>query len=229
MKKTNILVEVEDELYEAVVAPHKRSKTFSKLLSTLISGYAENEYVRAYAEGTLDEIQAESVNALDEVIQGMQGSLADMGLFTNELKNTNQAGAEAFSKQRSFRSENFGSLSAGEPKESAQEDTSELKSTVEELKAQNKEIMSMLERLMSSGSGVVIKAEPAKSNTAVHKKPVIKESVGSSYSEPLEPLEPLEPVGSMLPTEDAEEESSGSAINVTDVMSQLLSGNEMSF
>ena len=56
MVRTNILVEVDEKVNNLVVIPHKRAKTFSKLMASLLQGYVEDEYIRAYADGTLEYI-----------------------------------------------------------------------------------------------------------------------------------------------------------------------------
>lgn len=201
MKRTNILVEVSDNIYDSVVTPHKKAKTFSKLIATLLKGYIENEYIRAYAEDTLDDMHKASVDALDEVIGNMQQSLASMGLYNDELKETTESGMTYF----------------GEKAQSAHtqdnKEVVELRENVEELKTQNAEILSMLKQFMESGASVGI-------NTEVKPKEVEKKPITVKTT----PLKVVE-VQEEEPPKLKEVSSSETAINGNDLLASLMQNN----
>lgn len=143
-RNISILVKVSDSVYDMVVLPHKRSKTFAKLMATLLQGYIENDYIRSYAEGTLDEMHRASVDALDDVLGEMHQSLQSMGFYTDELKNTTTMGKEIFEEKL-----NESSSEVNNPTRDAE--VEELRSTVSELKEQNTTIIDMLKDLLESG------------------------------------------------------------------------------
>lgn len=233
MKKINVLTEVEEDIYDAVVLPHKKTKSFSRLIATLLRGYMENAYVKAYAEGTLDEVETESVNALDSIISDMQGSLATMGVFTNELKNATQEGVEVFSNKvqstpsKSFRGNGFGGVAQVD--ESPDKD--DLKSTVEELKSQNQEIMGLLQKLISGD--VQIPKIPGEVVPEIVKEPVkssFSSSVGSgSVNTSISPKLMESSDDADMPTLKEVSDGDESSVDANDVMASLLMGNMMSF
>ena len=57
MRTINVFLEVDDKVYNLVVEPHKKAKTFSKLMASLLKGYIEDEYVRAYGNSTVDDMK----------------------------------------------------------------------------------------------------------------------------------------------------------------------------
>lgn len=220
MKRTNILVEVSDSIYDNVVSPHKKAKTFSKLIASLLTGYVENEYIRAYAEDTLDDMHKASVDALDEVIGNMQQSLSNMGLYTGELKENNESGMSYFSeKNQPLRSNNDGEVE-------------ELRDSVEELKNQNAEIMSMLREFMESASTGKVAVEDKqnvkpKEITRVEEKPV-------RVVEPVKVIEPVKVVEAVKVVEDEppalkEVKTTNSGINGNDLLASLTQGNTFKF
>lgn len=208
MKRTNILVEVSDNIYDCVVSPHKKAKTFSKLIATLLRGYIENEYIRAYAEDTLDDMHRASVDALDEVIGDMQQSLMNMGLYAEELKDSTNDGMTYFSEKTES--------SAAKGKDNLRED-------VEELKVQNAEILSMLKTFMETGATKQsFKSEVP--NTTV-KKPT--ETTSSPIKEISTP--PIKEVKVVTPpikevTKDSSEEEDTTA-KANDLLASLMMGN----
>ena len=159
-KKVNIMAEVDDVVYEAVVVPHKRSKSFSTLVATLIKGYYSNSMVRAYADGTLDEVMAQSNSTLNDIIGSMHESLASMGMMTDELKFNTQEGMDTFSNMQSSEgmqgSDNFSGLgvSMDEIKDAISEETKDLREDMNLVQKQNQEIMDMLRTIMQGGVSV---------------------------------------------------------------------------
>ena len=142
-----------------------------------------------------------SVDALDEVIGNMQQSLASMGLYNDELKETTEGGMAYF----------------GEKAQSAHtqdnKEVVELRENVEELKTQNAEILSMLKQFMESGSSVGI-------NTEVKPKEVEKKPITVKTT----PLKVVE-VQEEEPPKLKEVSSSETAINGNDLLASLMQNN----
>lgn len=96
MKKVTVLVD--EDVYNLVVQPHKHDKTFSKLVAALLNGYLQNDFIRSYAENYIGGINKAVVNDLDMVIDEMNQSLFNIGLYHSELENIAEAGVNLFSK-----------------------------------------------------------------------------------------------------------------------------------
>lgn len=161
MKNTNIFLEVDDVTYNLVVAPHKKSKTFSKLISALLRSYMEDPYVRASAEGTLDDLKRQSEESLDSILSGLNQSLSSMGLYTDELDMTSKKGQEFFSKKTQEHTEVKKEVDSAikQDQEKTNKENAELRKEMDSLKKgmeavtkQNSDIMEMLKKFMSSGS-----------------------------------------------------------------------------
>lgn len=218
MKRTNILVEVSDGIYDSVVTPHKKAKTFSKLIATLLKGYIENEYIRAYAEDTLDDMHKASVDALDEVIDNMQQSLVNMGLYAEELKDSTQEGMSYFGNK----------VEVSSAKES--KDADDLRDDVEELKVQNAEILSMLKAFMESGATREVKVSEPVSKVVERpvEKPIetpvreVKEVKVPPIKEIKVETPPLKEISSSSETED-------SSTKANDLLASLMVGNVYKF
>lgn len=146
-KKTSIMVEVDDRVYDLVIAPHKKNKTFSKLLSTLLSGYLEDQYIRGFAENTLDDMRRASSSALEEIIGSMHEGLANMGMYTEELKSNTMEGMNTFEGKLSGVDKNNPHMGAD-----SSEEIRELRESIMGLAEQNRSIMEMLSRVVGGAS-----------------------------------------------------------------------------
>jgi len=205
---TNILVEVEESVYSMVVLPHKKSKTFSKLVASLMQGYVEDEYIRAYVEGTLSTMQKAAVNSLDGILGNMTQSLANMGLYTKEMQNNSKKGFETFN---------------GKGKEEqlltpavVNTEVEELKDDISMLKKQNEEILNLLRsgnfNQKSESTSVEARTKLQKKETKpinleiedfIPKLSLVEDSRGDTFAEP--------------------------EINAEDALSSLLVGNSYVF
>lgn len=213
MKRTNILVEVSDGIYDNVVTPHKKAKTFSKLIATLLKGYIENEYIRAYAEDTLDDMHRASVDALDEVIGNMQQSLKNMGLYADELKETTEDGMSYFGEKVE---------SSSTTKESNNKDA--LRDDVEELKVQNAEILSMLKAFMESGATQEVK-EVIKPQEMPSKKPNETSFVKEVKTPPIKEIS----VPPIKEVSNGTSEAKDASTQANDLLASLMMGNVYKF
>lgn len=124
MKKVTVLVD--EDVYNLVVQPHKHDKTFSKLVAALLNGYLQNDFIRSYAENYIGGINKAVVNDLDMVIDEMNQSLFNIGLYHSELENIAEAGVNLFSK-----SANSVEFALDEEKLNAQPYLAEEESTLE--------------------------------------------------------------------------------------------------
>lgn len=99
MKRTSVLLEFSDGVYDTLVEPLKKNRAFSKFLSALVDGYISDPYIRAFADGNLDEFKKASVVAFDEQLDEMSESLANMGFFADELEAMSAGGKAHFTNK----------------------------------------------------------------------------------------------------------------------------------
>ena len=228
MRKTNVFLEVDDRVYDAVVEPHKKAKTFAKLVASLLTGYIEDEYIRSYCDGCVEDMRKATIGDLDDALDSMASSLANIGLYTEELDMVGKKGMKAFSNA---------SKKAEPASEPVKEDThrdaevealnrevESMRTQNEEIRNQNAEIMSMLNRILS-GEGSVGATE----STKVVTEPVnttVPDRVTQPVREVVMEPEPVEEVAEDLSLGGiAEEEDDGESVD----MSSLLSGIGFSF
>lgn len=185
MRRTNVFIEVEDNVYDIVVEPHKRAKTFSRLIAALLKGYIEDDYVRAYGDDMVDDLKKASVDSLDSALSDMQASLANIGLFTDELQMVNTKGSSFFSKkQEDFKdsvekTEEFikpsiveeSSKKLKEENNSLKEEIELIKGQMSEMYRQNSLIMEMLSK------GITPKKEESSVVEEEEKENFVKEPI----------------------------------------------------
>lgn len=108
MKKTNILVEVSDEIYDAVIEPMKKNKTFSKLVASLLEGYLSDGYIQAFADDNLADLRRAAVDSFSASVDSMSESLSSMGLFTSVLEQKSADGRDKFKSIADKQSDEIG-------------------------------------------------------------------------------------------------------------------------
>lgn len=226
-KKVNIMADVDQAVYDAVVVPHKQSRTFTSLIETLLMGYYSNAYIRSFVDDELEGIQHESSDVLNDIINNMHKGLANMGVYTEEMKSNSQDGIDAFSKKAEETKKEMNDLQSKE--------LQDVKESVELLKSQNEEIMGMLKAFMSGGAvaqpmvqmsvSVVTKADEEEDVLLDFSEDnSTNESEGVSVVE-----ESKKVVEETKDEEEVESESVTSEEEALAIMQNLLEGNEFAF
>lgn len=100
MRRTSVMIEVDDQVYDSLVEPLKRNKMFAKLISSLLNGYLNDSYVRALVDDNFEDVHKAVVGAFDELADSMEASLANMGLFVDEMEANAKAGYKKFQSKR---------------------------------------------------------------------------------------------------------------------------------
>ena len=100
MRRTSVLLEFSENVYDSLVEPLKRSKSFSKFVSALVTGYLNDPYIKAYADGNLDDYKKASVSAFDDQLDEMSESLANMGFFADALESVSAGGKDHFAEKK---------------------------------------------------------------------------------------------------------------------------------
>lgn len=137
MRRTSVMLEFSDEVYDNIVEPMKKNKSFSKLLATLTEGYLNDGYIRAFADDNLENMRKAAVDSFSKSIDSMMGSLSNMGLFTDELEATATDGKERFSKK------------AEEQRESLPQDSGNSSTDIEKLNSRMDNMQSTMNELLS--------------------------------------------------------------------------------
>ena len=229
MRKTNVFLEVDDRVYDAVVEPHKKAKTFAKLVASLLTGYIEDEYIRSYCDGCVEDMRKATIGDLDDALDSMASSLANIGLYTEELNMLGRKGMKTFSDAGSKKSEPTPEPHQQNAKKDAEvealnREVESMRTQNEEIRNQNIEIMAMLNRILSGESSI----------SATHAtEPVEEPTVNAECSRVVEPVaeamptpEPVEEVEDDLSLGNVtDEEEGGESVD----MSSLLSGIGFSF
>lgn len=152
-RKVSIMVDVDEALYTEVIEPHKKNRSFSKLILKLLEGYQQDEYVNAYGNDVVAELQAEADNAFQSTIDSMKATMINMEILKEEAEMTSEEGIDSF---------NTGEFRAGsESGEKAEEGLgSERLQRIEdeicEMKKSNAEVMSALNLILGKLDGVEV-------------------------------------------------------------------------
>lgn len=156
MRRVSVLMEVDENTYETIVEPRKKAKTFAKLMGALLEGYKNDGYIQAFVDGVLADMKKSTSSSLDKVIADMHVSLANLGLYTDDLKANAQSGKEMFSEKVDEVNTSYG----GDAKYSM------LEELMREVLEQNKEILGFLhsgipinndakEKIVEASSGIM--------------------------------------------------------------------------
>lgn len=223
-RKVSIMVDVDETLYTEVIEPHKKNRSFSKLILKLLEGYQQDEYVNAYGNDVVAELQAEADNAFQASIDSMKATMINMEILKEEAEMTSEEGIDSF---------NTGEFRAGsESGEKAEEGLgSERLQRIEdeicEMKKSNAEVMSALNLILGKLDGVDVGTkEPEK---VVEEKEVIDlfglpAPVEEKTEEQVENAEKEEDVVDI--GDDVDSEDSGEA---EDLLSGLTDGMVFSY
>lgn len=152
-RKVSIMVDVDEALYTEVIEPHKKNRSFSKLILKLLEGYQQDEYVNAYGNDVVAELQAEADNAFQASIDSMKATMINMEILKEEAEMTSEEGIDSF---------NTGEFRAGSESEEGAGDRlgSERLQRIEdeicEMKKSNAEVMSALNLILGKLDGVEV-------------------------------------------------------------------------
>ena len=167
-RKVSIMVDVDEALYTEVIEPHKKNRSFSKLILKLLEGYQQDEYVNAYGNDVVAELQAEADSAFQASIDSMKATMINMEILKEEAEMTTDEGIDSF-KTGEFRA---GSESEEKAEEGlGSERLQRIEDEICEMKKSNAEVMSALNLILGKLDGVEVGTkEPGK---VVEKEEVI--------------------------------------------------------
>lgn len=170
-RKVSIMVDVDEALYTEVIEPHKKNRSFSKLILKLLEGYQQDEYVNAYGNDVVAELQAEADNAFQASIDSMKATMINMEILKEEAEMTSEEGIDSF---------NTGEFRAGSESEEGAGDglgserLQRIEDEICEMKKSNAEVMSVLNLILGKLDGVEVGTrEPEKVVEKEEEKEVI--------------------------------------------------------
>ena len=152
-RKVSIMVGVDEALYTEVIEPHKKNRSFSKLILKLLEGYQQDEYVNAYGNDVVAELQAEADSAFQASIDSMKATMINMEILKEEAEMTSEEGIDSF---------NTGEFRAGSGVETdmgdgfGSERLQRIEDEICEMKKSNAEVMSALNLILGKLDGVEV-------------------------------------------------------------------------
>ena len=149
-RKVSIMVDVDESLYTEVIEPHKKNRSFSKLILKLLEGYQQDEYVNAYGNDVVAELQAEADSAFQASIDSMKATMINMEILKEEAEMTSEEGIDSF-KTGEFREGSGVGTDAGEGFGS--ERLQRIEDEICEMKKSNAEVMSVLNLILGKLDG----------------------------------------------------------------------------
>lgn len=147
------MVDVDEALYTEVIEPHKKNRSFSKLILKLLEGFQQDEYVNAYGNDVVAELQAEADNAFQASIDSMKATMINMEILKEEAEMTSEEGIDSF-KTGEFRAGSEAGTDAGE--ELGSERLQRIEDEICEMKKSNAEVMSALNLILGKLDGVEV-------------------------------------------------------------------------
>lgn len=152
-RKVSIMVDVDEALYTEVIEPHKKNRSFSKLILKLLEGYQQDEYVNAYGNDVVAELQAEADSAFQASIDSMKATMINMEILKEEAEMASEEGIDSF-KTGEFRAGSEAGTDAGE--ELGSERLQRIEDEICEMKKSNAEVMSALNLILGKLDGVEV-------------------------------------------------------------------------
>ena len=169
-RKVSIMVDVDEALYTEVIEPHKKNRSFSKLILKLLEGYQQDEYVNAYGNDVVAELQAEADNAFQSSIDSMKATMINMEILKEEAEMTSEEGVDSFNTGE-FREGSEVGTDAGEGLGS--ERLQRIENEICEMKKSNAEVMSALNLILGKLNGIEVGEGTKEPKKVVEKEEVI--------------------------------------------------------
>lgn len=215
MRRTSIMLEFSDDIYDSLVEPLKKNRTFSKLVVSLINGYIDDGYIRAYVDDTLSNIKKAAVDSFNSSIDSMSESLSNMSLFTDELNSVSSSAKTKFTEKYNEVSKEIEPGSKVDSKGDIAEINKRIDDMQEDVNAKLSTLIDLISSLTTGTAPVKKSVENVNTNFSNVKKDV--ETVIPDVPNVKNYVENVE-------TADTEEEK-----EALDFMSNLLNGNSFEF
>ena len=226
MRRTNIMLEFSDDIYDSLVEPLKKNRTFSKLVVSLINGYIEDGYIHAYVDDTLSNLKKAAVDSFNSSIDSMSESLSNMGLFTDELNSVSSSAKTKFTEKYNEASKGVKPESRVDSKGDIDKINKRIDDMQEDVNAKLSTLIDLISSLSTSGVPVKKNVIPDVSNVKSDVENVIPDvsNVKSDVENVIPDVPSVKNSVENVESVDTEEEK-----EALDFMSNLLNGNSFEF
>lgn len=237
MRKVNIFVEVDEELYSNVIEPHKKQKSFSKLILKLLNGYYEDRYINAYGDGVVEEMNNESNESFQKALDAMKDSMINLNILKEEAESVVEGGIDEFSGsgEDAYVGSSFGVSGGSVGSVGGGEEIEEIRDELRELRETNALILELLKNGGSVGvekksnveaeDGLNIFDSGFNMEESVSEEPVSEEKL--IIDEPILDDNLLQNIEDDEVVEEPKKEENVEEVN--NLLSGLLDGQEYSF
>lgn len=221
-RKVSIMVDVDEALYTEVIEPHKKNRSFSKLILKLLEGYQQDEYVNAYGNDVVAELQAEADNAFQASIDSMKATMINMEILKEEAEMTSEEGIDSFNTGE-FRAGSGSEEGAGDGLGS--ERLQRIEDEICEMKKSNAEVMSALNLILGKLDGADVGTkEPEKVVEKEDEKEEVIDLFGLPAPVEEKTEEPVEDTEKEEDTENSEDDVDSGEVEDSEEAEDLLSG-----
>lgn len=186
MKKTNVMIEVSEDLYNEIVEPYKKRKGFGKLVVQLLEAYRTNESIYSYINGTIDGLESEATEELLKDLNNMAQSLNMFGVYQNQAEVVIDEGQRAFN-EFSIQARKDSSRFEASPREKSEDKPLTKEDVISIVNDSVSGMKNMLEELLKRGtvSAPVVEKVQEAVETKIHVglSEAITEPIASSNNE----------------------------------------------
>ena len=221
MTKVSIILDLDEDIFEEVIAPRKAERKLSSFMVNLLTAYYKNESVRGVVDGVSDNQDLQGILAFQEQLNLANKSLEAIGLFAESGNEYLEDAKTSFNIEETPNSTSKVVSSPSISDKAVLEDIKLLKEEFarsrEESKRDIESIKDMLTGLVSGG--ISPKVEPKVEPKA--------ESSEISFND--DNLDLGLDLGELEIKLDTTEEAKEGEVDGSDVLNQLLAGNSISF
>lgn len=186
MKKTNVMIEVSEDLYNEIVEPYKKRKGFGKLVVQLLEAYRTNESIYSYINGTIDGLESEATEELLKDLNNMAQSLNMFGVYQNQAEVVIDEGQRAFNEFSNQAMKDSSRFEAS-PREKSEDKPLTKEDVISIVNDSVSDMKNMLEELLKRGtvSAPVVEKVQEAVETKIHVglSEAITEPIASSNNE----------------------------------------------
>lgn len=217
MTKVSIILDLDEGIFEEVIAPRKAERKLSSFMVNLLTAYYKNESVRGVVDGVSDNQDLQGILAFQEQLNLANKSLEAIGLFAESGNEYLEDAKTSFNVEET---PNSTSKVVSSPSISDKAVLEDIKLLKEEFARSREESKRDIESIKDMLAGLVIGGIQAKES------PVVEASEASFEEDNLDlGLDLGESEIKLDTTEEAKEEE----VDGSDVLNQLLAGNSISF
>lgn len=180
MKKTNVMIEVSEDLYNEIVEPYKKRKGFGKLVVQLLEAYRTNESIYSYINGTIDGLESEATEELLKDLNNIAQSLNMFGVYQNQAEVVIDEGQRAFNEFSNQAREDSSRFEAS-PREKSEDKPLTKEDVISIVNDSVSDMKNMLEELLKRGtvSAPVVEKVQEAVETKIHV------GLGEAITEPI--------------------------------------------